>query len=49
MMHTMMQACREVEMSYQTLKFYSNQGLAHKVKRDKARIIRANRVSRSLP
>lgn len=35
MMYTMMQACREVGMSYQTLKFYCNQGLVPNVKRDK--------------
>lgn len=34
-MYTMMQACREVDMSYQTLKFYCNQGLVPNVKRDK--------------
>lgn len=34
-MYTMMQACREVGMSYQTLKFYCNQGLVPNVKRDK--------------
>lgn len=30
-----MQACREVGMTYQTLKFYCNQGLVPNVKRDK--------------
>lgn len=34
-MYTMMQTCREVGMSYQTLKFYCNQGLVPNVKRDK--------------
>ena len=34
-MYTMMQACREVNMTYQTLKFYCNQGLVPNVKRDK--------------
>ncbi len=32
---TMMQVCREVDMTYQTLKFYCNQGLVPNVKRDK--------------
>ena len=32
---TMMQACREANMTYQTLKFYCNQGLVPNVKRDK--------------
>lgn len=32
---TMMQACREADLSYQTLKFYCNQGLVPNVKRDK--------------
>lgn len=32
---TMMEACREVDMTYQTLKFYCNQGLVPNVKRDK--------------
>ncbi len=32
---TMMQVCREVGMTYQTLKFYCNQGLVPNVKRDK--------------
>ena len=35
MRYTMMQACREVGMTYQTLKFYCNQGLVPNVKRDK--------------
>ena len=34
-MYTMMQVCRELDMSYQTLKFYCNQGLVPHVKRDK--------------
>ena len=32
---TMMQACHETSLSYQTLKFYCNQGLVPNVKRDK--------------
>ncbi len=32
---TMMQVCRETGMTYQTLKFYCNQGLVPNVKRDK--------------
>ncbi|MDO4290397.1 MAG: MerR family transcriptional regulator [Eggerthellaceae bacterium] len=32
---TMMQVCREADMTYQTLKFYCNQGLVPNVKRDK--------------
>lgn len=35
MKFTMMQICREVGMTYQTLKFYCNQGLVPNVKRDK--------------
>ena len=35
MTYTMMQACREAGMTYQTLKFYCNQGLVPNVKRDK--------------
>lgn len=35
MTYTMMQACRELGMTYQTLKFYCNQGLIPNVKRDK--------------
>lgn len=31
----MMQVCREVGMTYQTLKFYCNEGLIPNVKRDK--------------
>lgn len=33
-MYTMMQVCREVNMTYQTLKFYCNEGLIPNVKRD---------------
>lgn len=33
-MYTMMQVCREVDMTYQTLKFYCNEGLIPNVKRD---------------
>ena len=32
---TMMHVCREADMTYQTLKFYCNQGLVPNVKRDK--------------
>ena len=35
MTFTMMQVCREVGMTYQTLKFYCNKGLVPNVKRDK--------------
>ena len=35
MTYTMMQVCRELGMTYQTLKFYCNQGLVPYVKRDK--------------
>ena len=34
-LYTMMKACRETDMPYQTLKFYCNQGLVPNVKRDK--------------
>lgn len=34
MIYTMMQVCRELDMTYQTLKFYCNQGLVPNVKRD---------------
>lgn len=34
MIYTMMEVCREVDMTYQTLKFYCNQGLVPNVKRD---------------
>ena len=33
-MYTMMQVCREVDMTYQTLKYYCNEGLVPNVKRD---------------
>ena len=35
MLHTMMQACKETNMTYQSLKFYCNQGLVPNDKRDK--------------
>lgn len=35
MTYTMMQACRELGMTYQTLKYYCNEGLVPNVKRDK--------------
>ena len=35
MIYTMMNVCRELNLSYQTLKFYCNQGLIPNVKRDK--------------
>lgn len=34
MMYTMMQVCRELNMTYQTLKYYCNEGLIPNVKRD---------------
>lgn len=34
-MYTMMQVCRELDITYQTLKFYCNEGLVPGVKRDK--------------
>ncbi len=34
-MYTMMQTCRETNMTYQALKFYCNEGLVPNVKRDK--------------
>lgn len=34
-MYTMMQVCREQDMTYQTLKFYCNEGLIPNVKRGK--------------
>ena len=34
LMYTMMQVCRELNMTYQTLKFYCNEGLVPNVKRD---------------
>ena len=33
-MYTMMQVCREVDMTYQTLKYYCNEGPIPNVKRD---------------
>ena len=33
-MYTMMQVCRELGMTYQTLKFYCNEGIVPNVKRD---------------
>lgn len=35
MLFTMMEVCREADMTYQTLKFYCNEGLVPNVKRDK--------------
>ena len=34
-MYTMMQVCSEVDITYQTLKYYCNEGLVTHVKRDK--------------
>lgn len=34
-MYTMMQVCKEADMTYQTLKYYCNEGLIPNVKRDK--------------
>lgn len=34
MLFTMMQVCRETNMTYQTLKYYCNEGLIPNVKRD---------------
>ena len=34
-MYTMKEVCRETNMTYETLKFYCNQGLVPNVKRDK--------------
>lgn len=34
-MYTMMQVCRKENMTYQTLKFYCNEGLVPNVKRDR--------------
>ncbi|MDO4534339.1 MAG: MerR family transcriptional regulator [Clostridium perfringens] len=34
-MYTMRQACKEVQMTYETLKFYCNEGLVPNVKRNK--------------
>ena len=33
-MYTMMQVCRELDMTYQTLKYYCNEGMIPNVKRD---------------
>ena len=33
-MYTMMQVCRQLDMTYQTLKYYCNEGLIPNVKRD---------------
>ncbi len=33
-MYTMMQVCKETDMTYQTLKYYCNEGLVPNVKRD---------------
>ena len=33
-MYKMMQVCRELDMTYQTLKYYCNEGLVPNVKRD---------------
>lgn len=33
-MYTMMQVCKETKMTYQTLKYYCNEGLIPNVKRD---------------
>lgn len=35
MLYTMMQVCKETNMTYQTLKFYCNEGLIPNVKRDR--------------
>lgn len=35
MIYTMMQICKETQLTYQTLKFYCNEGLVPNVKRDK--------------
>lgn len=35
MIYTMMQVCKEADLTYQTLKFYCNEGLIPNVKRDK--------------
>ena len=35
MIYTMMQVCKEANLTYQTLKFYCNEGLVPNVKRDK--------------
>ena len=35
MIYTMMQVCKEADLTYQALKFYCNEGLIPNVKRDK--------------
>ena len=35
MIYTMMQVCKEADLTYQALKFYCNEGLIPDVKRDK--------------
>ena len=35
MIYTMMQVCKEANLTYQALKFYCNKGLVPNVKRDK--------------
>ena len=35
MLYTMMQVCKEADLTYQALKFYCNEGLIPNVKRDK--------------
>ena len=35
MLYTMMQVCKQTNMTYQALKFYCNEGLIPNVKRDK--------------
>ena len=35
MIYTMMQVCKETQLTYQTLKFYCNEGLVPNVMRDK--------------
>ena len=35
MIYTMMQVCKEANLTYQALKFYCNEGLVPNVKRDK--------------
>lgn len=48
-MYTMMQVCRELDMTYQTLKFYCNEGLVPNVKRDSNdRRILMNKMSSGL-
>ena len=34
-MYTMMQVCRETNLTYETLKFYCNEGMVPNVKRDR--------------